>query len=1059
MVEARAILDEKLYERQNKAPEQILREAEEQIEGARALAALDILNEGLRHHPSHRLLNRTKIVLLRDLLFETLEGKHDIRPSRLVDQFIDMGSALKPSDIAKAIERLVRFGERSLAEHVYNTVGLPHANKEEIKKARLLLSDKKKAREQGAVATAEQFLSRAEAFEGAGDLEKALGVLDEGLEVHDESQPLVARKLLLLRQMLIDCLETEDRQGLEERVDRLVGMGAALRPGDIATAIKKLAWAGELDTAERFAKQVSARECDQNAEVQHAISILYTALERWTEADRAWEQLEALAPDKLGEARAARAKIQLRLGFPSNAEELYFSLLATEPQHREALVYCTTSALDRTDFARAESIIAECVRSHPADPTTRYLELIFAVRNGVRIRARRKAILFAGQFPEEYILHADILKELVKAGWVQEAFQFIRSLPESSLYGGNVYKHWLDLSRKHNEPIDQLSLVNRLMARLPPKKSLYLNKARILGKFREWDEAALVAMQGLEHFPSATEFWRMRIQALRELGLFEEVEQTLRLALKSALTHAKNKEVCQSKLYMAAGRYEQVLEVSNPQNAGSARTSELERLRGQAFLELGLLDDAIGHLKHAALADENIEIKGHVRALERARNAHAQRIPSASTSSRLSYPGFLFEAGVLLDVPICETGSGVCHVNWSLGPGGGERQLAYTVAAQLSDDQFDPRVRVKSLSQIGSRDFFLNELIGLGIDVEELPNFERAETVFADQVGLADANDDALAILNALPADARQIAMPLYLELCRRPARILHLWQDLICVAGGLAGMLAGTPKIIMSTRSTPPLERDRTRPYYSTAYRHLLATGRAALINNSQYGASRYAEWLEIDKARVAVVPNGYEFAKLTKRTSAKDREDVRRRLGCDGSTYLIGGAMRLTAEKNPSLWLETTALLLREDPNMKAVLVGAGRLRPPLEERIHELGLESRIIMVGNQNPVEPWLDAMDLLFLSSVREGLPNVLIEAQALGTLVAATDVGGVSETFDDGATGCLVDAQNSAEKIAEQIKNFIVKTDANAARQRAASDAHQKFGIEASLSKLAEIYA
>ena len=61
-----------------------------------------------------------------------------------------------------------------------------------------------------------------------------------------------------------------------------------------------------------------------------------------------------------------------------------------------------------------------------------------------------------------------------------------------------------------------------------------------------------------------------------------------------------------------------------------------------------------------------------------------------------------------------------------------------------------------------------------------------------------------------------------------------------------------------------------------------------------------------------------------------------------------------------------------------------------------------------------------------LTSRVEGLPNVLIEAQALGVLPVAIDVGGVKETMIEGKTGLLLkssDANSAAEKIAELLTN------------------------------------
>ena len=70
---------------------------------------------------------------------------------------------------------------------------------------------------------------------------------------------------------------------------------------------------------------------------------------------------------------------------------------------------------------------------------------------------------------------------------------------------------------------------------------------------------------------------------------------------------------------------------------------------------------------------------------------------------------------------------------------------------------------------------------------------------------------------------------------------------------------------------------------------------------------------------------------------------------------------------------------------PDAHAVLVGDGPMLDLIKSWVAEAGLATRIHFVGTQSPIEPWIRAMSVLFLSSLTEGLPDViLIQAQALG---------------------------------------------------------------------------
>src|SRR5262249_13900190 len=138
-----------------------------------------------------------------------------------------------------------------------------------------------------------------------------------------------------------------------------------------------------------------------------------------------------------------------------------------------------------------------------------------------------------------------------------------------------------------------------------------------------------------------------------------------------------------------------------------------------------------------------------------------------------------------------------------------------------------------------------------------------------------------------------------------------------------------------------------------------------------------------------------------------------------------------RCSFEKRPELWTRVAMELARGDSRVFAVLVGEGPMRTELEAEVEREGLSDRFRFVGRQSPIEPWMSAMDVLFLSSLTEGLPNVLIEAQSLGVPVASMRIGGAPETVDDGNTGLLID-EGDPRDIADNIAPLL--SDANKRR-------------------------
>lgn len=87
------------------------------------------------------------------------------------------------------------------------------------------------------------------------------------------------------------------------------------------------------------------------------------------------------------------------------------------------------------------------------------------------------------------------------------------------------------------------------------------------------------------------------------------------------------------------------------------------------------------------------------------------------------------------------------------------------------------------------------------------------------------------------------------------------------------------------------------------------------------------------------------------------------------------------------------------KNNPDMYVAIVGEGELRPLLEQKICEYGLESRVKLFGFM-PASEVLKGFDTFALPSLKEGLPYVLLEAKAAGLPIVANRVGGVGEILD-----------------------------------------------------------
>jgi glycosyltransferase involved in cell wall biosynthesis len=96
------------------------------------------------------------------------------------------------------------------------------------------------------------------------------------------------------------------------------------------------------------------------------------------------------------------------------------------------------------------------------------------------------------------------------------------------------------------------------------------------------------------------------------------------------------------------------------------------------------------------------------------------------------------------------------------------------------------------------------------------------------------------------------------------------------------------------------------------------------------------------------------------------------------------------------------------------RLLVVGDGSLRTILERRAHDLKVGVNVMFAGYRSDMPLVLDAVDVVALPSIYEGMPLTAIEASAMARPVVATCVDGTPEVIRDGRTGRLVPARDTA---------------------------------------------
>lgn len=162
----------------------------------------------------------------------------------------------------------------------------------------------------------------------------------------------------------------------------------------------------------------------------------------------------------------------------------------------------------------------------------------------------------------------------------------------------------------------------------------------------------------------------------------------------------------------------------------------------------------------------------------------------------------------------------------------------------------------------------------------------------------------------------------------------------------------------------------------------------------------------------RCLLLENGIDtqqFARTLPTRAAKEQ------CGFSPRRLLLGAVGRLSEEKGFTHLILAADRLLTEGLDLHLVIVGEGDQLPELQQLIDSLGRGERIHLLGYRAELLDLYQAMDVFVLSSDREGLPNVLLEAMAVATPVVATRIAGVPRLIQHEENGLLVEPGNVAE--------------------------------------------
>ena len=198
------------------------------------------------------------------------------------------------------------------------------------------------------------------------------------------------------------------------------------------------------------------------------------------------------------------------------------------------------------------------------------------------------------------------------------------------------------------------------------------------------------------------------------------------------------------------------------------------------------------------------------------------------------------------------------------------------------------------------------------------------------------------------------------------------------------------------------------------------VAAAAQALIANTDSEAASLVSLYEACPDTVHVVNPGVDLFTFSPGTG---RKAAREQIGTPADALIVTFVGRIQPHKGPEVLIRATSELVKHSPQMRPQLIvniigGASGANTEEVERLKELATWLNIDDVIHFAPPVPradlvhWYRAADLVCVPSYSESFGLVALEAQACGTPVVATAIGGLRTAVADGISGVLVDGHD-----------------------------------------------
>ena len=328
--------------------------------------------------------------------------------------------------------------------------------------------------------------------------------------------------------------------------------------------------------------------------------------------------------------------------------------------------------------------------------------------------------------------------------------------------------------------------------------------------------------------------------------------------------------------------------------------------------------------------------------------------------------------------------------NW-----GGAQRYVYDMAMGISKNGYEAVVA------LGGNGTLKEKLGGAGIRTITIPNLERNVNIFSEWKVFFDL---------------------LKIYRIERP-NVIHLNSSKIGGLGALAGRFAKIKRIIFTVHGWAYKE-DRNfisrKIIKFLSWLTIIFSHKTIAVSLDDY---RTAPKLFVKK-KTRMIHNGISEIKFKEKSAARNELKKYAGMSIPKGALIIGTISELHKNKGLPFMIRAVHSLIKKGYNITFFIISDGEEKIRLERFIKRLGLQDRVFLTGHIDKASEFLQGFDIFTLTSVKEGLPYVLLEAGLAGLPIVATKIGGIPEIVENMKSGILVHPKNALE--AERALSFLI---------------------------------